>query len=548
MAGMSRARRALVALIVLLWPVAGFANSGTTIQIPPGLQVDLIDAEPNRVVLRLENGKVEQMLLPLVRKALDELRTSNPLLGSLKPQALGVSFAGFSPGAETLNLDVDVDTELFRCHIRPRWRLSKAPILTAAIADDGSRTDCATGNDLLKLSGLIPAIEAKLTSTVVDALSKGKLVQDSEKLDQWLKEDLQWGTFVKPALISMSYCAAAGGQPSLCITIEWPNQRAIIVWRDALLAKAPTPSKPADVTAMSKLAIEYRALAGSTNLMPSPRVPSKAYPAEFNNGTYNDFDMVLFGGLSCLAGEPRGCELVKYSQDYDGRFWRSPARVGKLQASGEATFSGDAFNGVVAYLTASDNRPALRKYLNFIRTHKQTILGQTAYKSCVGDDSYQCVLGGAEWYFLKLLAKRSGDEALLPKEFRGDVNPYGFTQETLAWQALIAPAGYRLHLVGVQVMLARRLAGPSPTLDQTARLLAARQPENPFFAYLSLGADAAVEESARQKCNPANAQTEYTDWTWQRATADPAWQRSMRWDCQFIYLLLAGTAARPGGF
>jgi hypothetical protein len=90
-------------------------------------------------------------------------------------------------------------------------------------------------------------------------------------------------------------------------------------------------------------------------------------------------------------------------------------------------------------------------------------------------------------------------------------------------------------------MLMRATTGDTPGLRTAAAVLAGRQPQNPFLLYLHLGTDKRVQELLVQQCDPTRPQTEYSDWTWQRAVSDTekAWERSMRWDCQFMHNLLA---------
>src|SRR5262245_37216612 len=74
--------------------------------------------------------------------------------------------------------------------------------------------------------------------------------------------------------------------------------------------------------------------------------PSK-YDARDPEGC-DDGDMTLFNGLLCLSGEQIGCDAVQKSQGGDGRWWRSPRRVG-WELGYDVSFSPDQALGVLGY-------------------------------------------------------------------------------------------------------------------------------------------------------------------------------------------------------
>jgi len=127
----------------------------------------------------------------------------------------------------------------------------------------------------------------------------------------------------------------------------------------------------------------------------------------------------------------------------------------------------------------------------------------------------------------------------IPEGERDVSGRYGFGPDMIYWQAVTSPAGYRLHLTGIQIMLARTLGVNATELDMAAQLLAGRQPENPFYLYLHLGTDQRVFEVAKAKCDEAANQSKLSDWAWQNAEPDKKWASAMLWDCAFIYSLLA---------
>jgi len=407
--------------------------------------------------------------------------------------------------------------------------------------NDGSKTDCSN----FIFSGLI---EHELTKAMIKGISEGRFF-DEKTLQEWMALDPEWGAFAAKATASLTYCEAElTKDPALCFDLKWPRPDDLKRYRDGLIANAPMASGPADRERSQAAAKAYFDLAIVRNVKTNTKeqIP---YPAEVGaDGRFNDFDMVLFGGLGCLAGEQTSCELVRRSQSPSGQFWRSPDRKDVMPSPGGAAFSGDAFNGVVAFLAAApaptvrSNLPTpkeqFRRYMAYIRGNTQTIGGTTVYKSCSGDDAFQCVLAGPEWYWLNLLAKKFDLVEEIPSDMRDPKGKFGFDESMMLWQTALVPAGYRLHLTAVQVALARKLTGDSPTLKAVAASLAGRQPKNPFHLFLHLGPDKLAQQHTEQACDIARPQVQYTDWTWQRATRAEAWKESMRWDCIFMHRLL----------
>jgi hypothetical protein len=85
-----------------------------------------------------------------------------------------------------------------------------------------------------------------------------------------------------------------------------------------------------------------------------PSFPSKevlGQPQECDDG-----DMTLFNGLLCAAGESAGCEAVARSQDTDGRWWRSPRRIGWEAPAHDVSFSPDQSLGDLLYAVQTKDK------------------------------------------------------------------------------------------------------------------------------------------------------------------------------------------------
>lgn len=76
-------------------------------------------------------------------------------------------------------------------------------------------------------------------------------------------------------------------------------------------------------------------------------------------------------------------------------------------------------------------------------------------------------------------------------------------------------------------------------LRRAIAIIAARQPDNPFFLWLHIGADARVQQLVDAKCPAPPTSSPRMDWAWQRAEVQKRWERSLVWDCVFMNALLA---------
>jgi hypothetical protein len=205
------------------------------------------------------------------------------------------------------------------------------------------------------------------------------------------------------------------------------------------------------------------------------------------------------------------------------------------------------FLGVLAYLLKQppENHATLSRYLSFIAKNQVHLPFpdnrlETGYKSCIEVEPNQtCLLQGAEWYWLNLLSKRAGLE--LPN-LPDATSAYGYDLRLIEWSAAFAPLlgdAYELHLVATQIYLAQKAGLNDPVLKRAAAILAARQPNNPFYLYLHLNKDKRVSDAISQKCSADLPRDFRRDWAWRRdENYESAWKVSMGWDCIFAINLL----------
>jgi hypothetical protein len=89
----------------------------------------------------------------------------------------------------------------------------------------------------------------------------------------------------------------------------------------------------------------------------------------------NDGDTILFAGLTCAAGDDKGCDTVKASQSSeDGRWWRSPKKLREKPPEGsETTFSNDHAQGVWAYIAETKDIKAFRGWTGWIAKNREQL-------------------------------------------------------------------------------------------------------------------------------------------------------------------------------
>lgn len=257
----------------------------------------------------------------------------------------------------------------------------------------------------------------------------------------------------------------------------------------------------------------------------------------------DDGDTVLFGGLLCAAGEERGCALVRQSQSFDGRWWRSPRRnPGNLGENN--SFSRDAALGVLLYLIKTRDSNAAERWLSWIENNRPCTLerpfgsgclvrGQQRF--CTDDSDQRCTLTPATWGLMGRVWEYIGrDRTELMRLHRDEDG------DALWMEAEHAPLGYELHLVGVEVLLKQMMGESRAPSERAARLLNDRQADNPFFNFLQYGGSDSLMNRVYDLCPKLGSPivSSRHQWAWERDTGEAAWQHSMHWDCIFLAKLM----------
>lgn len=545
----------------------------------PSWSLDTTSIKPGLYRLRMEHEHrslltIEIPLKPLDRTAKKSLEEAAAASGNTDtPFKVNDSgFREFSPGDRVVAFYAHLEGKInsigqgFNCRIMVRLAIPRRPLFDMVTQDLNSTADCESGAGI-DLSSIVGGI---LTGTVRDAITRdiiNKLDPNPEsaikQLENLRKEDPALYQLLSEAQVQGGYCDAVQSE-SLCLYVGWNPYDRLIQYLDGLALSAPVALGKIQGVDLLASALIFREHGPRK---PSVSIPPFSYPAKRLVDGYDDGDMALFGGLLCLSGEADGCDLLKRSQDQKGRFWRSPDNVGRLYDDPKddtSPFTGDQFNGVLAYISAisaisaSSGKDSLIMYLNYIKTNRVPVPSPEiqidyAYKTCSDDkhnNDLRCALAGTEWYFLNKLAVRLGASDAIPADMKEPQKKYGFTLDTLAWQAGFAPLGYQLHLVGVQVLVARAMGIDDKRLDRISAILASRDKENPFFLFLHLGPDRRVLEQTNLKCKIRDSQNEFRQWSWERASSErdpngkPPWEVSMLWDCSFMYRLLSGRGNR----
>ncbi len=269
----------------------------------------------------------------------------------------------------------------------------------------------------------------------------------------------------------------------------------------------------------------------------------EGYPSKAN---CDDGDMALFSGLLCASGDALGCAQVRNSQDSDGRWWRSPRRKG--DNAGQAnSFSRDMSLGVMLYLVSAHDGDAAEAWMDWIQSHRPCVqrkpngdcLIRGAHRFCTDDSDQRCTLTPANWGNLGRVWQYLGLDRT--SEMRRYEDSDG---EALVQKAERADLGYELHLAGVEVLLKAKMEASRAPRERAASALASRQGDNPFYLFLRDGASADVTTKLRTYCPSAASPNggSRRQWSWERDTAERAWQDTSGWDCLFLANLTSNFA------
>lgn len=301
----------------------------------------------------------------------------------------------------------------------------------------------------------------------------------------------------------------------------------------------------------------------------------------------DDGDMTLFNGLLCASGDSRGCEAVMSARGDDGRWWRSPRRIGRERdwnkADDQSSFSHDQALGVVAYVVATGDVTGFIDWLNWIQNNKNKLkpaqIKKVAEKEikklnwpswqvdiatefianalperlsyCKDDLDAICTLRPGDCALLNRTAEHLGvpmticDNYLFYNDIVRILSAVGLEiPEVLAVANSYANnAGYPIHLAGVQVFLLKRMhTDPLKDIihEAAAKRVQEREKRNPFFLFLSAGPTDGVREMVRKHCPNSDRLPlkEPYQWAWERTDSEEAWRDSMYWDCIFMAKLL----------
>lgn len=516
----------------------------------PGVGTVIFSDSPSRLTVALP----VDFVVAAIRKAIldsphDEkihLRDAN-----------GTHFSNFSPNGTSWQLEIGVNgtayTDLgstdFDCRARyvfyvPFTRISTDPFRF----DRLGLPYCHVSNDIFRA-----IVERQVNDELNRALPingagrfLGKETYDeitaNPVLAPFLADGKVWG----------QYCYDKQMRNSICISLGWRNtyEHVFKEYIENLVLSAPESAEPGETKGFVVRRNELR------KTSPRREVGSSGY--KYPAGAHDFGDMAIFGGLLCASGEGEGCVLARCAQGKTGQFWRSPEHRDEPPRAGETPFSGDQFKGVVGYfLSAGSDRACpigdragstdperFARFLDFVTNQRAPfpvpeLPLDYGYRSCVeAANSVNCLLRGQEWYWLNLLAARYGQGDNVPFDMRQPEQTYGYKPEDLEVMAAFSPLGddaYQTHLVGVEIYLLRKAGISSPALDRAAAILAARQPKNPFYLYLHLGNKKLVTDQLRQMCFGNVPADQRNEWAWQSDQRKNMWEKSMGWDCVFMF-------------
>lgn len=438
-------------------------------------------------------------------------------------------------------VDLDISGPIgARCEVSAKFSIPASSLDLLQVQDVGSTADCRIGSLLGQLANLPTLLNKAIRKSITDTLSK-KLLSDNETLADWRKEDPELAAFLQRALLQGAYCNWRE-QPGLCIRIGWAKRDAVADYETTLMSKAPVSTGSVDRKAASEKRDLFRSIALKNHMAATSA--GVRYPSgRLSDGTVEDGDMAIFGGLLCRSGEEEGCKLLRNAAS-GGRFWRSPNRVNEPDTTDHASFSGDQMKGVLHYFVTTGDKRRLGELLDYLRSKPtkvpaDTLPLETGYSSCPNyAPNFTCMIGGSDWHVLRLLAHKHGLTSRLPADLPAIESRYGFDYNTLLWESMLTNSGYRLHLVANTIWLLKSLDVKDKRLDKALAMIASRQPSNPFFRYLAVGPDKKGQELTDAQCLAPEDRKDYSDWGWQRADSVEAWKRSMVWDCVFMYGLL----------
>ena len=259
----------------------------------------------------------------------------------------------------------------------------------------------------------------------------------------------------------------------------------------------------------------------------------------------NDGDSMLWAGLLYAAtGAPHISQGITRSQSpgewkrdafgslyfkQHGRLWRSPARVNN---DTENSFSRDMTLG---FLTACAYDAKNRK--DGYGLHLDPLFAFVEYinqigKLCPDATDKRSTVTPAIWW--QIHSVRLGLVRPLFAKTAWLLRPY------LLISALTSPSGYQRHLVVVHLYIQTILHGRAKrgTLLWTAKMLARKEPKNPFFLWLA-GRDIEAKTIALElEAKAITANGDGSQWFLERTDSENAWKDSCGHDFDFLRNLI----------
>lgn len=237
---------------------------------------------------------------------------------------------------------------------------------------------------------------------------------------------------------------------------------------------------------------------------------------------HEDGDSMLWASLLLASGESSQADAIRACQDISGRMYRAPSLAG-IEAKN--SFSRDMATGLTL-AAASDEKLRDGAYKNWI---EYTL--ENGCSACNEHDGRCLMTPGIYWW-----AHYLGIDVPFYYRWTAFLNRIYFLIA-----ALVNPPGYQLHLVGVSLLVQKKLGQWGYLEKKAAARLAKRQPSNPFFQFLAgnnLKAGTLLEDIKMQLS--IDGQGAMHQWGWEREDAERAWKDSCGHDIIFMEMLLNG--------
>lgn len=230
-----------------------------------------------------------------------------------------------------------------------------------------------------------------------------------------------------------------------------------------------------------------------------------------------DADAAVYAGYLCLAGDQMGCATVKKSLGSDGSTWRSPSRVG---TDTDPISSRDVLLGHLAYVVATRDRYHAERMLAYIeRTNK------------ICFQNY-CTMTPTMWGLMYDIWRYLGLKPNTSMILYSTLDNLG--QKV---SAIYSEVGYRLGLVGINVLIRKRMGADNWLTREISFDLIRRQPTNPFYSYLAYGPHDGILKTMLNRV-PLVAPASRSEWSIENDEAAQSWSNSMVWEWVFLRNLI----------